>query len=67
MTSFQSTVANHEYFDKDHRTGEAMTGGWLFRKSDETMRFRDPGIVALLAASILQTLKLPERHSSDMK
>ena len=31
------------------------------------MRFRDPGIVALLAAPILQTLKLPKRHSSDMK
>jgi hypothetical protein len=47
--------------------GEAKSVGRLFGKSDETMRFRDPGIVALLAASILQTLKLPKRHSSDMK
>jgi hypothetical protein len=31
------------------------------------MKFRDPGIVALLAASILQTLKLPKRHSAEMK
>jgi hypothetical protein len=31
------------------------------------MRFRDPGIVGLLAACILQTLKLPKRHSSEMK
>jgi hypothetical protein len=31
------------------------------------MRFRDPGIVALLAAPMLQTLKLSKQHSSDMK
>ena len=31
------------------------------------MKFRDPSIVALLAASLLQTLKLPKRHSPDMK
>jgi hypothetical protein len=31
------------------------------------MRFRDPDIVPVLAASILQTLKLPKRHSAEMK
>jgi hypothetical protein len=29
------------------------------------MRFRDPGIVPLVASSILQTLKLPSPHSSQ--
>jgi hypothetical protein len=31
------------------------------------MRFRDPDIVPILASSILQTLKLPKRHSAEMK
>jgi hypothetical protein len=31
------------------------------------MKFRDPDVVPLVAASILQTLKLPKRHSADMK
>jgi hypothetical protein len=31
------------------------------------MKFRDPDIVPVLASWILQTLKLPKRHSADMK
>src|SRR5437762_13787389 len=36
-------------------------------KRQKAMKFRDPSIVPPLAASILQTLKLPKRHSPEMK
>jgi hypothetical protein len=31
------------------------------------VKFRDPDVVPVLASSILQTLKLPKRHSAEMK
>lgn len=39
----------------------------MIRAKAQTMKFRDPDVLPVLASSILQTLKLPKRHSADMK